>query len=121
MSLLGGLLDLPGKILGGSLKALTGQSQSEKKSAPPPPPPSLSSIRDNMTMSDEMAESIGAQPTHMPNLAQMNLGSSNDLMSLQAPLAPAYGMNQGRYDYNPQAVRVQKLFESQMTDFGQGL
>lgn len=107
MSLLGGLLDLPGKIIGQSLKALTGQTQEEKKPAPPPP----SRIRDNVNYSDEMAETMAPPP-------MVNIGSANDLNSLQAPLAPMYGMNQGRYDYNPQAMRVQKLFESQMTDFG---
>lgn len=108
MSLLGGLLELPGKIIGQSLKALTGQTQPDKKPAAPPPPPSR--IRDNVNYSEEMADSMGSQP--------INPGSRNDLNSLQAPLAPMYGVNQGRYDYNPQAARVQKLFESQMIDFG---
>ncbi|MBX3168362.1 MAG: hypothetical protein KF760_13170 [Candidatus Eremiobacteraeota bacterium] len=105
MSLLGGLLELPGKILGQSLKALTGQSPAEKT------PPSR--IRDNVNLSDEMNESMGPRPVNASHL-----GSGNDLDGLQAPLAPMYGMNQGRYDYNPQAARVQKLFESQMIDFG---
>ena len=106
MSLLGGLLDLPGKILGQGLKALTGQTEPPKKQAPPP---SQSRNRDNVHLSEEMHESMGLQ--QMP---QMPLGNANDLDSLQAPLAGMYGMNQGRYDYNPQAARVEKLFESQM-------
>lgn len=114
MSLLGGLLELPGKLIGQSLKALTGQSQTEKKPAPPPP----SRIRDNVNFSDEMAETMSPQAMNVANGARANLGSGNDLDSLQAPLAPMFGMNQGRYDYNPQAARVQKLFESQMIDFG---
>lgn len=97
MNLLGGLLELPGKLLGQSLKALTGQ-ETQKKSDPPPPPP-----RENLQLSQELRESIG---------------TANDLDSLQAPLAPMYGIHEGRYDYNPQGARVQKLFESQMTDFG---
>lgn len=111
MSLLGGLLDLPGKIIGQSLKALTGQKEPEKKPAPPPP----SRIRDNVNLSDEMSESLGRPPM---NPGRAYLGSANDLDSLQAPLAPMYGMSQSRYDYNPQAARVEKLFESQMIDFG---
>lgn len=107
MSLLGGLLALPGKIIGQSLKALTGQTQEAKQPTPAPP----SRIRDNVNYSDEMAETMAPPP-------MLNIGAANDLDSLQAPLAPMYGMNQGRYDYNPQAARVQKLFESQMTDFG---
>lgn len=104
MSLLGGLLELPGKWIGQSLKALTGQSQTEKKPLPPPP----SRIRDNVHFSEEMAESGAGAP----------LGTTHEMDALQAPLAPLYGMNQSRYDYNPQAARVQKLFEAQMIDFG---
>ncbi|MBN9418663.1 MAG: hypothetical protein J0I12_24645 [Candidatus Eremiobacteraeota bacterium] len=106
MSLLGGLLELPGKIIGQSLKALSGEKSAEKKSAAPPP--SQSQIRDNVHFSEEMRETM----TPMP------IGNANDLDSLQAPLAPMYGIHEGRYDYNPQGARVQKLFESQMTDFG---
>lgn len=105
MNLLGGLLELPGKLLGQGLKALTGQGEAARKPAPPATTPK-SQIRDNVQLSDEMHEA--AQMTQMP------LGQANDLDSLQAPLAPQYGMNQGRYDYNPQAARVEKLFESQM-------
>ncbi|MFN8606476.1 MAG: hypothetical protein U0931_03025 [Vulcanimicrobiota bacterium] len=106
MNLLGGLLELPGKLLGQGLKALTGQSEQQKK--PAAQPPSQSRIRDNVQLSDEMHENM------LPQMPQMQLGQANDLDSLQAPLAPQYGMNQGRYDYNPQAARVEKLFESQM-------
>lgn len=111
MSLLGGLLDLPGKILGQGLKALTGQTEPPKKQAPPP---SQSRIRDNVHLSDEMHESMGGGVPTLQQMPQMPLGNANDLDSLQAPLAGMYGMNQGRYDYNPQAARVEKLFESQM-------
>ena len=108
MSLLGGLLELPGKLIRQSLKTLSGEKPAENK--PASPPPSRSQIRDNVHFSDEMRETM----TPMP----MPIGSANDLDSLQAPLAPMYGIHEGRYDYNPQGARVQKLFESQMTDFG---
>ena len=87
MNLLGGLLQLPALLLGQGLKASKGETEQPK--APPMP------VRDNLALSQEMLE-------------------SGDLNALQSPLAPAYGVNQSRYDYNPQAARVEKLFESQM-------
>lgn len=87
MNLLGGLLQLPALLLGQSLKPVKSETEQPKKPQMP--------VRDNLALSPEMME-------------------SGDLNSLQAPLAPSYGVNQGRYDYNPQAARVEKLFESQM-------
>jgi len=100
MNLLGGLLELPGKMISQGLKALTGPGEEKKE-------PVRSHLRDQMHLSDELSESI----------SPVNIGNANDLDSLQTPLAGAYGMHQNRYDYNPQGCRVAKLFEAQMTDF----